>query len=69
VEITKQNRDRQQEEIGGISSIMTQQFDEFADEHPDSQCPHCPPVYIAIKGLGCFVTQVDEKAVAEEGWG
>lgn len=48
---------------------MTQQFDEFADEHPDSQGAHCPPVYIAIEGLGCFVTQIDEKTVTEEGWG
>ncbi|KAF3391042.1 hypothetical protein DPV78_011354 [Talaromyces pinophilus] len=48
---------------------MTQQFDEFADKHPDSQCAHCPPVYIAIEGLGCFVTQIDEKTVAEESWG
>jgi hypothetical protein len=69
MEITEQNRDRQQEKIDRITNVVSQQFNELADEHPDQQRLHRQPVRVSIPRLRSLVAEVDERHVAQERWG
>lgn len=47
---------------------MPQEFDKFADKHPQAQGFHGPCMPFLAPGHGCFVTKQKKQQVAQKSW-